>query len=547
MKILGLNGWSERGHDAGAALLINGKLKFAIEEERLTGIRHAYDSLPTKSIEVLLNETSTRLDEIDKIAIGWDYPKLWKMIGKDFITKEKMSISLFGTDRYSGKIEYVNHHFAHACSAFYPSNFNKALVLVIDGQGEYMATSVFVGNRKERSLKKVYETPVSLGYFYSAITEHIGFYSGQEGKTMGLASYGKPIYVDKLREHINAGYDGKINCTFEIKKTSKDEEEATIQKWQQILSNILPERKDKILSITDDVIPYANLAASAQLLLEEILITVVKYNCEKYDLENVALAGGVALNCAASGTISKFPCVNKIFTQPAANDGGISLGAALAVATNAQEEINFEMLPYQGNQYTDKEILKELANFNYSFRKSNNLEKDIAKLIFQGNIVANFQGRLEYGPRALGNRSLLADPRKYDMLVRLNNLKGREVWRPLAPAVLFEKQEEYFSSNQFSPYMTINCDVLKSKQQDLQAITHVDGTARIQSVTKEYNQVFYNIINEFYKLSKVPVVINTSFNIRGKPIVSTPREAVISASKMNLDYLAIGNYIVKLK
>lgn len=154
MKILGLNGWSERGHDAGAALLINGKLEFAIEEERLTGIRHAYDSLPTKSIEVLLNETSTRLDEIDKIAIGWDYPKLWKMMGKDFITKEKMSISLFGTDRYSGKIEYVNHHFAHACSAFYPSNFNKALVLVIDGQGEYMATSVFVGNRKERSLKK---------------------------------------------------------------------------------------------------------------------------------------------------------------------------------------------------------------------------------------------------------------------------------------------------------------------------------------------------------------------------------------------------------
>lgn len=546
MKILGINGWTVRGHDGGAALIDDGKLKFAIEEERLVGIRHAYDRIPYESIKMICEEGNICIDDIDKVAIGWNYPVLWKMFGEEFISKEEMSKCLFNTERFADKIVYVDHHLAHACSAFYPSNFTDAIVLVIDGQGELIATSVFVGKKTENKLKKVYETQTSLGYFYAAVTEHIGFYSGQEGKTMGLASYGKPIYIETLRKFISADKEGKIKCSFVIDKRSKDEEVETITKWSEILSTIIPKRTGKISEVSDEILPYADLAASAQKLLEEILVNIVSYYCNQYGISNVAIAGGVGLNCAANGIISELPCVNNVFTQPAANDGGISLGAALAVAKECNENINFEMIPYQGNQFTDEQIEQFLKDKKISYRKSECIFKEIAKLVSEGKIVANFQGRLEFGPRALGNRSILADPRKSEMLYKLNVLKGREVWRPLAPAVLFDVQENFFNTSQFSPYMTINCEVLKEAQAKIEAVTHVDGTARIQSVSEEYNSLFYAIIKEFYRLTGIPVMINTSFNIKGEPIVATPEEALKSAIAMKLDYLAIGSFIVKV-
>lgn len=547
MKILGLNGWTVRGHDGGASLLVDGKLKFAIEEERLVGIRHAYDMIPKKSIEMILNMEQMSMDDIDKIAIGWNYPELWSMFGSRFMSKREVSKELFGTSAYSDKIEYVEHHIAHACSAFYPSGFNKALVLVLDGQGEYIATSVFIGDRGSNKLRKVYETPISLGYFYAAVTEHIGFHSGQEGKTMGLASFGTPIYLEDLKKYLYADEEGKLHCCFSIKKKSKDEEEETIKTWSKLLSKIVKKRDRGITEIDKDVVPYANLAASCQKLLEEILTKMVVFNCRKYNVTNVAIAGGVGLNCAASGILSELPEVNEIFTQPAANDGGISLGAAIKSAVDYGEQVKFEMIPYQGNCYSDTYIQEFVKRCKYTYIESEHLGKDIAKLVANGCIVANFQGRLEFGPRALGNRSLIADPRKMDMWKKLNSLKGRELWRPLAPAVLFEKQGEFFESTKFSPYMTINSRILKEKQKYLEAVTHVDGTARVQSVTKEYNPVFYSIIEEFYNLTGIPVVINTSFNVKGEPIVATPEKALQSAVTMKLDYLAIGNYIIDLK
>lgn len=546
MKILGINGWTERGHDGGASFLEDGKLKFAIEEERLVGIRHAYDLIPHESIKMICEKEKISIDDIDEIAIGWDYPNLWKMFGAKFISKEEMSKALFGTKKHANKIMYVEHHYAHACSAFYPSGFEKAIVLVIDGQGEYIATSVFLGDRKKNKLIKLYETPISLGYFYAAVTEHIGFFSGQEGKTMGLASYGKPVYTNQLRKMISADKNGKINCIFSVAKKGKDEEEETIAVWRNLLEKIIPSREGKINEITTDIIPYANLAASAQKVLEEILIKIVKYNCKKYNVQNIAISGGVGLNCAASGILSELTCVDQIFTQPAANDGGISLGAAIAAAVQKNENVNFEMIPYQGNEFTEEEVLQFLRTGNYDYRKATNFQKEIANLIANGKIVSVFQGRLEFGPRALGNRSILADPRKKEMLLKLNTLKGREVWRPLAPAILFDHQTEFFSSKQFSPYMTINSRVLEEVRNNLEAVTHVDGTARIQSVSKKYNPSFYSIIEEFYKITGVPVVINTSFNIKGEPIVDTPKKAMDSAVAMNLDYLAIENYIIKL-
>ncbi len=547
MKVLGINGWSERGHDGGASLIVDGKLLFSVEEEKLICKRHAYDTLPLESIKACLNYGNITMDDIDKVVIGWDYEKLYEMLGKKFISKEEMSKALFNDEKYADKIEYLTHHQAHAYSAFIPSNYDKALVLIVDGQGEYMGTSVYLADRNSKNLKLLMETPVSLGYFYTGITKQIGFKGGEEGKTMGLASYGEPTYVEELRKLINLDENGNINCAFHIDKVGKDEEKASLEKWKELLSNIIPKRNGKIIEVTEDILPYANLAKSSQVILEEIMCGLIKKYVKETGVHDVCIAGGVGLNCPTSSAVENMEEVSSVFVQPAANDGGISLGAAIKGAIDLGDDVKIEMIPYLGPEYSNKEIEKALKEKDYNYDEFDNIEEVIARLLAEGKIVANYQGRLELGPRALGNRSLLASPEKYEMLVRMNELKGREVWRPLAPAVMYDKQETVFDSDIFSPHMTKNFKVLNEMKDRLQAITHVDGTARIQSVTKEYNELFYNIINEFYKLTGIPVVINTSFNVKGEPIVCTPQEAIDSFERMNLDYLSIGNYLVKRK
>lgn len=550
MKVLGLNGWRERGHDGGASLIVDGKLIASVEEEKLINDRHAYDQLPIQSIKYVLKEGGITIDEIDIINVGWDYETLYKMCNKNFITKQEMSMALFNTAKYADKIEYVSHHIAHAYSAFIPSNFNEALVLVIDGQGELMGTSLYKAKRDGNLMELLMESTASLGYFYAAATKHIGLRVGEEGKTMGLTAYGEPTYYEQLKDLIYFE-EGKIKCVFEVKKTSKDEEDKTIEKWQELFEKIIKPREEKpIIEIKNEIYEYANFVSSAQKVLEEILKSLITFYYEKTNIRNVAIAGGVGLNCPTNTIIELLPFIKDVFVQPAANDGGVSLGAAIKGAIDLKDNVKIEMIPYLGSGYSNEEIKKELDNlskkYSFSYEKSQNIEKDVAKLIFEENIVANFQGRLELGPRALGNRSLLASPVKKEMLIKMNNLKGRERWRPLAPAVLFDKQKEWFNYNKFSPFMIKNCDVRKNKQQYLGAITHVDGSARIQSVNKEYNERFYNIIEEFYKLSGIPVVINTSFNLKGNPIVADIEIALKSIIEMNIDYMAIGDYLVKI-
>lgn len=547
MKVLGLNGWIERGHDGGASLIVDGNLLFSVEEEKLIGRRHAYDSVPTESIKACLDYAGLTLDDIDKFVFGWDYEKIYEMIGEKFISKEEMAEKLLGDKKYANKLEYLTHHVAHAYSSFIPSNFDKALVFIIDGQGEYMGTSLYLADRNTKEMKLLMETPISLGYFYAAITQHIGFHGGEEGKTMGLASYGEPIYLDELRKLIGLDSEGNIKCAFHIDKVSKDEEDATIEKWEELLSLIIPKREGKIIEVDEDIIPYANLASSAQELLAEIMTGIIKKYIDLTGIDDVCLAGGVALNCPTSSAIELMSEVNRVFVQPAANDGGISLGAAIYGAIDMGDDVKIEMIPYLGPEYGEEEIKKAIELKKYEYDRFDNIEEVIARLLSEGKIVANYQGRLELGPRALGNRSLLASPEKYEMLVRMNELKGREVWRPLAPAVMYDYQTKCFDSDIFSPHMTKNFNVLNEMKNRLEAITHVDGTARIQSVTRDYNELFYNIINDFYKLTGIPVVINTSFNVKGEPIVCTPEEAIDSFEKMNLDYLALGHYLIKKK
>ncbi len=547
MKVLGLNGWTERGHDGGASLIVDGKLVFSIEEEKLVCRRHAYDTIPTESIKECLKSQNLTMDDIDKFVFGWDFEKIYSMLGKKFLTKEEMSEALLGDKKYANKLEYLDHHLAHAYSTFVPSNYDEALVFIIDGQGEYMGTSLFLANRKTNEMKLLFETPISLGYFYAGITKQIGFRGGEEGKTMGLASYGKPVYVDELKKLINFDEKDNLKCVFHIDKVSKDEEDASLEKWEELLSEFIPKREGKITEVTEDIIPYANLAMSAQKTLADIMTSIISKYVKETGVHNVCLAGGVALNCPTSSAIEKMDEVDKVFVQPAANDGGISLGAAIKGSIDLGETPNIEMIPYLGPEYSQEEIEESLKEKEYDYEVFDDIEKVIAKLISEGKIVANYQGRIELGPRALGNRSLLASPEKYESLVRMNILKGREVWRPLAPAVLYDKQDTCFDSDIFSPHMTKNFNVLNEMKNRLEAITHVDGTARIQSVTKEYNELFYNIINEFYKLTGIPVVINTSFNVKGEPIVCTPKEAIDSFERMNLDYMAIGKCLIKKK
>ena len=545
MKILGLNGWTERGHDGGASLIVDGKLIYAIEEERLMRLKHAYDSIPKRSIDHALKFAKLNLDDIDKFYIGWNYPDLFQMLNKKFIKKEEMSDAIFGTTKYANKIEYITHHIAHAYSTFYPSNFDEALVFVIDGQGEYMATSVFNMNRKDNKCELLMETPVSLGYFYAGITKHVGFRGGEEGKTMGLAPYGKPVYYEQLKKLISDDGNGNLNCIFKINKISKDEEEASLAKWEQLLNTIIPKNGESIKYIDNSVQKYADLAASAEKLLEDIVINLVRKYISDTNIHNICIAGGVGLNCPMSSTIENLDIVNKVFIQPASNDGGISLGSAIYGAIKEGDNIDIEMIPYLGDEFTNEEILSAIKEKNYEYEYYDNIEKQIALLLSEENLIGNFQGRIEFGPRALGNRSILSSPRKKETLEKLNILKGREIWRPLAPAVLFDKQTDIFDSDIFSPHMTKNFNVLPKSKELIPVATHVDSTARVQSVTKEYNERFYNIINEFYKLTDVPVVINTSFNVKGEPIVNTPLEAINSFEKIGLDYLVLGNYIIK--
>lgn len=547
MKVLGLNGWTERGHDGGVTLIVDGKMVFSIEEERLTRLRHAYDSIPTRAINACLEYTNLMLDDIDKFVFGWNYEKIYEMIGKTFISKEEMSQLLLGDKKYANKLEYIDHHLAHAYSTFIPSNYEEALVFIIDGQGEYMGTSLYLANRKNKDMKLLFETPISLGYFYAGITKQIGFHGGEEGKTMGLASYGTPRYINELRKLIGLDNDGNLRCAFHINKVSKDEENATLDKWEEVLSQIIPKREGRIGEITKEIIPYADLARSAQDVLSEIMTGIIEKYVRQTGVNKVCLAGGVALNCPTSSAIERMNEVNSVFVQPAANDCGISIGAAIKGSIDLGDTVEIEMIPYLGKEFSEKEIIESLTNKGYHYDIYNNIEEIIAKLLSEGYIVANYQGRDEVGPRALGNRSLLANPATKEMLIRMNTLKGREVWRPLAPAVIFEYQKENFDSDIFSPHMTKNFNVLDSKKDGLQAITHVDGTARVQSVTKEYNERFYNIINEFYKLTGIPIVINTSFNVKGEPIVCTPNDAIDSFERMNLDYLALGKCLVRRK
>lgn len=588
MKILGLSAFY---HDSGAALIEDGNIIAAAQEERFTRVKHDA-GFPVKSIEYCLKQAGLKPSDIDGIAF-YEKPflkferlletylafapkgflsftkaiPLWlneKLFQKKLLKEEFVKLGF--SEKQSNEVLFSTHHLSHAASAFFASPFEESLVLTMDGVGEWDTTTVYLG--KGHQLKKVYELhfPHSLGLLYSAFTYYCGFkVNSGEYKLMGLAPYGKPKFADKIKKHI---IDIKEDGSFRLDLSYFDYCTGltmTNQKFNALFENNYRAPESKLEQI------HMDLAASIQVVLEEIVVKICCHLKTKYSQTNLCLAGGVALNCVANGKIHKLDIFKNIWVQPAAGDAGGSLGAALAAYHMHHEKprvVNSDdsmQGSYLGPQFNDSEIEDFLKSKNASyFRLADDslLEYTVLKLADE-KVIGWFQGRMEFGPRALGARSIIADSRSEKMQKVLNlKIKFRESFRPFAPAVLEEDVAEWFDYNQKSPYMLMVANVHSDKltanystnrtgiellneiRSVIPAVTHIDKSARIQTVSKKTNSRFHALISKFKEKTGVPVLINTSFNIRGEPIVCSPSDAYKCFMGTHMDLLILENFVL---
>ncbi len=539
-------------HDSACCILQDGKLIAAAEEERFTRIK--FDpSLPKHAFDYCLKEAKLSIQDIDCIAF-FENPekKLSRQIWSGHIHNDPtIKNRIFNREEeeireilgYKGKIIYYDHHLSHAASAYYFSGFEEAALLTVDGVGEWATTTYGKGFSKEIELFEEVHFPHSLGLLYSTITSYLGFLvNNGEYKVMGLAPYGKPLYVDKISKLIKSQSNGQ----FELDMKYFD-----FIRGDKMYSEALPamfgreprERESNFEEFHKDV------AKSLQVVLESVLIEKANYLFDKTNVENLCMAGGVALNCVANGKVLKNTKFKKLFVQPSANDAGGALGAAaLAHVELAGERPGKERLKhvYLGPSFSSKDVLKTLKATNINYKNyvndENRLLEEVAKRLDDGKVIGWFQGRMEFGPRALGARSILADPRNPDMKDRINAMvKKREGFRPFAPAALEEKIGEHFEIDHSSPFMLETCQVISKL--DLPAITHVDGSARLQTVGKDGNR-FYRLLKKFDEITDCPILLNTSFNVRGEPIVCNPEDAIVCFIDTDIDCLILENVVI---
>ena len=578
-------------HDSAAAILVDGKIIAAAQEERFTRKKHD-PSYPFNAVNFVLNHAKLKLSDIDQIVF-YEKPFLkferlletyvafapkgfksfikampiWlneKLFQKKLIFNHlKKHDENFNDEK---KILFSEHHLSHAASAFYPSPFTEAIVLTADGVGEWATTTVAIGNGKNLEIKKELHFPHSLGLLYSAFTYYTGFkVNSGEYKLMGLAPYGKPKYVDII---LNKLIDLKEDGTFMLYQDYFNYATGltmTNKKFDNLFGQ--KPRKPESEKITQF---HMDIASSIQKVTEKIMIMLAKSLRDEYGISNLCLAGGVALNCVANGKILEEKIFDNIWVQPASGDAGGSLGAALALwhIENKEERIvskNDDMQgSYLGNEFSDKQVqdIFEDIGAQYSLINEDDLMDKVTNDLSNGKAIGWFQGRMEFGPRALGNRSILGDPRSEKMQKNLNlKVKYRESFRPFAPSILIEDVANWFNINVDSPYMLMvanikkekkiemsdeqkklfGIDLLNIKRSEIPAVTHVDYSARIQTVHKNTNQKFYNLIKKFKEKTNCPVLINTSFNIRGEPIVNTPLDAFNCFMGTDLDILVVGN------
>tara|TARA_S200000501_G_scaffold365689_1_gene399464 strand:- start:432 stop:2267 length:1836 start_codon:yes stop_codon:yes gene_type:complete len=591
-KILGISAFY---HDSAATLISDGKIISAVQEERFTRKKHD-SSFPTNSIKYLLSMSNNNLNDIDAIVF-YEKPFLkFERLLETYIAfaprgflqfSKSMPIwikeKLFQKNEIinylkeiqqnfdpANKIYFSDHHQSHAASAFFPSPFENAVILTADGVGEWATTTVAVGKSNKLNIKKEIHFPHSLGLLYSAFTYYTGFkVNSGEYKLMGLAPYGEPIYEDKILSLIDIKEDGTFRLDQKYFNYATGFE-MTNKKFDKLFGE--KPRNPKSESLTQF---HMDIAASIQKVTEDIIIKIAKSLKNEYKCENLCLAGGVALNCVANGKLQKEKIFQNIWIQPASGDAGGSLGAALAfwhIERNEPRKINpnDDMNgSYLGPEYTQKEIEIELNKIGakYQFLDDDLLLDKTAQDLSSGDIIGWFQGKMEFGPRALGSRSILADPRSAEMQKKLNlKIKFRESFRPFAPSILKNDVSNWFDIDIESPYMLLVSKVKKDKliqmtdeqkklfgieklnikRSVIPAVTHIDYSARIQTIKHETNKKYYNLVEKFKEKTNCPLIINTSFNVRGEPMVNTPTDAFKCFMGTDLDRLVIGNcYLIK--
>lgn len=551
MNIVGISAFF---HDAACCVLQNGMLKAAAEEERFTRIK-ADPSLPRHAFAYCLKAAGLTIADIDCIAYYEDPGKklarqLWSgVLGNvpDLLKKlrpEMVENQIRDTLGYDGPVKYFDHHLSHAASSFFFSGFQDAAILTVDGVGEWATTTYGTGKHDKVEIFEEVEFPDSLGLLYSTITSYLGFgVNDGEYKVMGLAPYGKPLYTDKLYQLIYKGTDGQYRLDMKYFGFLTGRCMYTAE-LVGLLGKSVREEGAALSAF------HADVARSLQVVLEELLIEKSKYLYSRTGTENLCMAGGVALNCVANGKILKEGPFKRLFVQPAANDAGGAIGAAALAHTalTGQRPENGRLSDvYLGPSYSAGEISRflEATSINYTDCRSdfNILLELVAKKLNEGKVIGWFQGRMEFGPRSLGARSILADPRNPEMRDRINAMvKKREAFRPFAPAVLDHKAHEHFDLDHASPFMLETCTVISPL--DLPAITHVDMSARVQTVSSEANQRFYALLTKFYHLSDCPILLNTSFNIKGEPIVCNPEDAVRCFINTDIDCLVLEDFVI---
>lgn len=546
MYVLGIAGLL--GHDAAACLMKDGEIVAMIEEERLSRVPHSIGNFtPYLAIERCLKMGNVHFNDLDYIALSWD-----KSLAPDRITVPEPSV-IFPRSEYHyktlPKIETISHHMAHAASSYYFSGFNEAAVLVVDGAGEDCSTTMYYGEGNQIKKVKSLHFIESLGELYSLATAYLGFSIHDAGKMMGLAPYGNPVYsFPKVRLDDEFGYriDVPHNIRMESLRSIYTKEfiklgmdSANIKREYNPLffrSSGIPEFSQK----------HLDFAASIQNTLEECYINLVKILTKETGCRNLCLAGGVALNCTANGRLQRTGLVDEMFVQPAANDAGTAIGAAAQVMVQLGYKIKPMENVYKGSKFDNDQVIKALENLGITYDKSTDVQDRVSDYLTEGYTIGWFQGASEYGPRALGNRSILADPSKPGIRDYVNNIvKLREPFRPFGPSVLESEAGNWFEGATKSRYMLRAVQVKDEKRKKIEGAVHVDGSSRPQTVTKESNPRYYGLIEQFYKKSGVPMVLNTSFNLRGEPMVHTPYDAIRTFYTSALDVLVMEDIIVK--
>ncbi len=568
MYILGLSSYA---HEASCALIKDGIVKWVLEEERFNREKHTW-RYPKNAIEICLNQEGISIEDIDHITFFWSpwrevsgnilhflryFPKTINLLFAPSSGADMTFFSRIGLKSNIGrciqqhfntvkpvKVHFIEHHLAHAASAFFVSRFDEAAILTIDGRGESTCSMLSIGNKNKIKKLQEIKLPHSLGHLYAAITHYLGFRPFfDEWKVMGMSAYGTDKYCRMFEDILHFDKNGIYRLNLKYFKFHSHGQ-------NQWLSDYFFEKfgpaRDKDSPYNQR---YFDIAYALQKTVEEAGLRLAQRLKNITGVSNLCMAGGVVLNCLMNKRIVEDSGFENFFIQPIANDAGTSLGSGLYYyhhILGKDRNFIFDSV-YLGPEYSDEEIESILRKVGLKYKKVNDIAKETAVYIAEGKIVGWFQGRMEAGPRALGNRSIVVDPRDVKMKDRLNlRVKKREFFRPFAPSVLEEKVDEYFimPKAQSSPYMILIGDVRRDKQTVIPAVTHADGTARVHTVSKKINPKFWQLISEFERLTGVPVLLNTSFN-ENEPIVCTPSDAINCFMRTDFDVLAIGDFLVE--